>query len=239
MDLIFIHGWGQSSQFTKSLGQIFEKDFTCHYLDLPGFGGTDAPTSVWGSDDYAREYVQQYCREHGITRAVFVGHSMGGKVSMEMALQFPELSAAIILIASNGAKKKRSFGFKAKANILKALSRLAGVMDKIFKTSIKQAYGKKFGSADYRAASGIMKSILVKTVNENYEDKARNIHCPTLLIYGENDDATPPEVGQRLAAVIPQSSFVEIPHQDHYTVLSSGRFQVQNQMKNFLQTIEK
>ena len=61
-----------------------------------------------------------------------------------------------------------------------------------------------FGSSDYKIA-GPMRKILIKTVNENLEGSARKIQCPTLLIYGENDQHTPPETGQRFEQMIPKS----------------------------------
>jgi hypothetical protein len=54
----------------------------------------------------------------------------------------------------------------------------------------------KAGSADYNAATGIMRDIMVKTVNENYDDDLARITAPTWLVWGQNDTAAPTAAGK-------------------------------------------
>lgn len=236
MHMIFLHGWGQDSSFFKELASAYNGKATCHLLDLPGFGKEPAPTEAWSVSGYA-DFVASYCRENKIEQAVLVGHSFGGKVSALLAVQAPELVHAVIMIASSGLKKKRSSGFKLKAFFLRMLGKLARLSDTVFKTNLRTVYRNKFGSADYRNAQGVMKDVLVKTVSEDIGDKVTAIKVPTLLIYGEKDGETPPEIGQRYNQLIDKSEYVCLPRQDHYSLLSSGRFQVQNHIDQFLTRI--
>ncbi|MGB0719924.1 MAG: alpha/beta fold hydrolase, partial [Bdellovibrionales bacterium] len=91
----------------------------------------------------------------------------------------------------------------------------------------------KFGSADYNAA-GAMRGILVKTVNEDLSETAARVACHTLLIYGQNDTETPPEIGTRLAKLIPAAELVVLDGQDHYSVLAQGRHPVAHLIKRFI-----
>src|SRR4029077_12888311 len=59
----------------------------------------------------------------------------------------------------------------------------------------------RFGSADYRQA-GAMRPILVKAVSENLSEVARAVRCPVVLVYGEHDRETPPDLGEWLQRLI-------------------------------------
>ncbi len=234
--LIFLHGWGHTADAMRPLGAAFEQTFPCHYITLPGFGDVIPPTEVWGAEDYA-DYIAGYCKGHKINKAIIIGHSFGGKTALAMALRHSEIVSGVIGIASAGLKKKRSLIFKIRAWILRLMGKCAHIVDALFKTTLKQKYGRRFGSADYRAAQGIMKKILVKTVSGDMRDEVKNLTAPCLLIYGENDTATPSYFGDIFQASIAHAQKIELPDQDHYSVLNDGRFQCQTHMKKFINTI--
>jgi pimeloyl-ACP methyl ester carboxylesterase len=60
----------------------------------------------------------------------------------------------------------------------------------------------RFGSADYRAAHGIMRSVLVETVGESYEAELAALSCPVLLLWGEDDTEVPVAVARNAAAML-------------------------------------
>jgi pimeloyl-ACP methyl ester carboxylesterase len=94
----------------------------------------------------------------------------------------------------------------------------------------------KFGSADYRTA-GPLRPILVKVVGEDLSDVARQVRCPVKLLYGARDTETPPEIGRRLARLMPDAEFSELPRLDHYSILSTGTHQLQHQIQQFIARI--
>ena len=85
---------------------------------------------------------------------------------------------------------------------------------------------KHYGSADYHSAPPVLRQTLVKVVNEDLTGLLPNIKASTLLIYGENDTATPVADAKKMEAMIPDAglcviegaghfSFVERPYQVH------------------------
>jgi pimeloyl-ACP methyl ester carboxylesterase len=62
----------------------------------------------------------------------------------------------------------------------------------------------------------------VKTVTEDLTRAASEIKAPTLLLWGEEDRATPPEMGRRLQSLIAGSQLVELPGKDHYPFQGDG-----------------
>jgi pimeloyl-ACP methyl ester carboxylesterase len=94
----------------------------------------------------------------------------------------------------------------------------------------------RFGSADYRAA-GPLRPILVKAVGEDLTAAAQAVQCPAVLVYGDGDRETPPEIGKRLARLMPQSRLVVLRGFDHWNVLTDGRHQIAHLLGEFMEQL--
>lgn len=78
-----------------------------------------------------------------------------------------------------------------------------------------EAERQKRGSADYRAATGVMRDILVKVVNEEYPDEMAAIRSPVHLIWGRDDTEVPVSVARRSAEMIGDCSLEVIDDVGH------------------------
>ena len=78
---------------------------------------------------------------------------------------------------------------------------------------------KKFGSADYAAASPVMRGCLVKAVNEDLEPLLSGINAETLLIWGDKDTATPLSDAKKMEKQIKGSGLVVFSGAGHYSFL--------------------
>ena len=76
-----------------------------------------------------------------------------------------------------------------------------------------------FGSEDYRNASPIMKKNLVQLINEDVKQYLQKINVPTLLIWGENDTATPISDGETMEKLIPDAGLIKVENCSHYVFL--------------------
>ena len=61
---------------------------------------------------------------------------------------------------------------------------------------------RRYGSADYRSAEGVMRQILVTAVNESYEEQLAQLALPVELLWGADDTEVPVEVAERAAALL-------------------------------------
>ena len=75
------------------------------------------------------------------------------------------------------------------------------------------------GSTDYKNASGIMREILVKHVNLDITEDVKKITCPTLIIWGDNDEAVPISDGEVLEKLIKDSGLIVFSGCTHYAYL--------------------
>jgi len=76
-----------------------------------------------------------------------------------------------------------------------------------------EARRRQQGSADYRQASGVMRSVLVKTVNETYEDELAalaRLGVDVTLLWGADDRDVPVRTAERAAAILGEHATVEV-----------------------------
>lgn len=228
--IIWAHGWGQSHQSFLKLIAPFESRARHIALDFPGFGDSPAPHSDWGTEHYA-DAVAAWIKEQGFGSVLWVGHSFGVRVGVQIAARHPECIKAMSFIAGAGLKRKRPLLKKAyfycRIKLFKALKKLVPEGD--FKAKLMA----KFGSADYKNA-GPMKNIFIRVVNEDLSPQAETIQCPVKLIYGSQDTETPPEFGERYSRLIKSSELFLLDGQDHYSVLGDGRHQVIKILDSFI-----
>lgn len=162
-------------------------------------------------------------------RQIIVGHSYGARVAVQLAAHWPDRVDALVLIAGAGLPRTRSLNWKIKASLLKLLGQFARLMG----PSAQSRYRARFGSADYKAA-GPLRATLVSAVREDLSAEAKKVRCPVLLIYGEQDDATPPEIGEKFHALIPQSTLKILPRLGHLDILDRGVHTVAHQIEEFV-----
>jgi pimeloyl-ACP methyl ester carboxylesterase len=232
--LVWGHGWGQNRHAMAGLAQSLTSLGGHILLDFPGFGDAPPPDAAWSTADYADLAARFLASQPHDGPTVWIGHSFGGRVGIQLAARHPASVDRLILIAAAGLQRKRSLADQVrvtgKVYTFKALKRMAPVLgmdvDKL---------RERLGSADYRNA-GAMRDILSKVVREDLSAVAAAITCPTRLIYGENDTETPPEIGERLASLIPDAHLSVLPGQDHYSLLGEGRHQVARRIRDFLET---
>ena len=206
--LIFLHGWGQNIEMMMPIAKPFIKTHNVLIIDLPGFGKSDEPNSEYTIFDYA-SLVNKLVKKYKLKNPSLIGHSFGGKISIVYALNY-EINR-LVLLASPYKKNIKKDTFKMKVfKKLKKIPILSG-----FEDFVK----KHVGSVDYRNASGIMRNILVKHVNLDLTDEVKNIMCPTLLIWGTNDEAVSYNDALELENLISDCGLVTYEGCSHYAYL--------------------
>ncbi len=201
--VVALHGWGRTGN--DFVGILTGLDALA--IHLPGFGPTATPDSVWGTDDYARVVADAL---ESLGPVVLVGHSFGGRIAVRLAASHPELVSALVLTGAPLVRmtppSKPSLAYR----LVKALNRMGVVPDRVL-----ESRRKKLGSADYNAAHGIMRDIMVKTVNENYDDDLARITMPTWLVWGEHDTAAPTAAGKVASERIRGARWIVVPGEAH------------------------
>ena len=187
--IVLLHGWGSNIKLFANLIDLLAKKYRVVAMDMPGFGESDEPKEVWDVGSYV-DFVIDFIKGYGVSEVMLLGHSFGGRVIIKMHSRsdLPFKVTKVILVDSAGimppkTKKKswRTRYYKMGKAVLST-----GIAKKIAPDALEN-FRKKMGSADYAAASPMMRQVMVKVVNEDLEPYLPNIKCPTLLVWGVND----------------------------------------------------
>lgn len=223
--VLLLHGWGSNLTLFNNLRHHLAQTKKVYSLDFPGFGESDEPKEAWDTDKYT-DMVIEFIKMNEIKVVSLIGHSFGGRIIIKLANKeyLPFEIEKIVLIDSAGIRpeitlnKKMSF----KTRTYKILKKVVSIrlIKKMFPNAI-ELLKRKFGSADYRAATGVMRDTLVKTVNEDLEPLISNILQPTLLIWGTLDKETNISDALKMESLIKDSGLVKVEGAGHYSFLDN------------------
>ncbi len=231
--ILWAHGWGQSHAAFLPFTQSFQSIAHHITIDFPGFGASPVPHAAWSTADYA-DAMAEFIKSLKTDTIIWVGHSFGCRVGLQMAINHPDLISGLFLIGGAGLRRKRSLleniSLYSKVYTFKACKKLVplGLNENWIKS--------KFGSPDYRNA-GPMRPIMLKVNAEDLTNTVGQITCPVKLAYGTKDTETPPEIGKRLSKLIKDADFIEFEGLDHYTILGASRHQVTPHLKKFIEQL--
>lgn len=206
--IVLLHGWGQNIEMMKPIGDNFERDYRIIIIDLPGFGNSEEPKTVWKIFDYT-EMVHQLLTKLNVKKPIMIGHSFGGKISLLYASMYP--TKKLILFGSPFRQGLKKLSFKTK--MLKTLKKLPGM------AGIAEKAKKHIGSTDYKNASPIMRAILVEHVNLDISEETKKIACPTIIIWGDCDAEVPLSEAYQLEQNISDAAVVVYDGCTHYAYL--------------------
>jgi pimeloyl-ACP methyl ester carboxylesterase len=217
--LVMLHGWGASAELLTPLGERLGRlGYRVYMPDLPGFGHTPPPPQVWTVFDYAR-FALAYADALGVGRVHWFGHSFGGRLGLILGADHPDRVDKLILADSAGIRPDTgAVGGMTRA--LKWVQRgLAGVGLGGLAEGLAGRYRAAFGSADYKAADGLMRDTFKQVIAQDLQDWAARIAAPTLLLWGDADVDTPLSDGQTLERLIPDAGLVVFAGAGHYSYL--------------------
>ena len=122
-NVILIPGWNASYKYFNNLINELSKSYNIYSLDLPGFGESSIPTSVFTTHDYAL-IIYKFMQKLNITNPTLIGHSFGGKTIIDLITTTDIEVKSAILIDSAGIKRKRNFFTKMKNYRYKTLKKM-------------------------------------------------------------------------------------------------------------------
>lgn len=217
--IVLMHGWGCNLTTLASIEKVAAENHTVYNVDFPGFGESEEPHEVWGVELYT-QLIEKFIEAEGIENPILLGHSFGGRVGILYSSR--NKVKKLILVDAAGVKPHRSLKYYFKVYTYKLGKKLMPLIygKKGAQERIEQMRAKR-GSSDYNNASPMMRAILSKVVNEDLKHCMSKISAPTLLIWGENDTATPLRDAQIMEKLIPDAGLVSFPGCGHYSFLDN------------------
>ena len=215
--VLLLHGWGSSNEVYKGFINTLKSRCRLVAPDFPGCGKSDTMAEPWDLQRYC-DFVLKFMKAVGLNNPVMMGHSHGGRVTMYMTATGMVNPPKIVLLDAAGLIPKKSFKQKCRARSFKIIK---GVLTlpviKNFSASLLDKARRHYGSADYNAAPEVLRKTLVSLVNTDIRDILPNIKCPTLLIWGENDTATPLADAKVIESLVKDAGLCVIKGTGHFS----------------------
>ncbi len=224
--LLLVHGFmGSRTNFYPLIGEL-EGNFPIYALDLLGFGDSSKPADFTYSRNNLAGSLASFI-EINIGRPVnLLGHSMGGEISLFLARNHPQLINKLILVDS--AAYSSSDNFPGWVVFLEPVSAPFIDIFLLNRPVMRNFLNRGFVSGDlseerqksYVDAALKTKARVILALARDNEggiggEEIQEIEVPTLIIWGEDDEAVPVEIGRRLNQDLPDSRLVVIPKTAH------------------------
>ncbi len=215
---MLLHGWGASGDLMLPIAKGL-KGYACIIPDFYGFGRTAHPDYPLRLGDYVQG-VLDILSELGVSRAVFLGHSFGGRVCIEISAHYPNMVKKLILCDSAGILPKRTLKYYIKT-LFYRIRKLLGLST------------EKCGSAEYRVLKGPIKKTFVNVVNYDQSPLLRKINAETLIIWGARDRVTPMYMAKKFKREIKNSQLCVLDKAGHFAYADDLK-KFNEIVKNFL-----
>lgn len=227
--IVFLHGFLASCFCFRHLIRELKEDYSIITIDIPPFGKSGKSLSFEYSYRNIARTLNCLLQELNITRAILVGHSMGGQIGLHMINDQPEKFELAVLLASSGYLQRArpwaialSYLPGAHLFVKRHFIRTGGVQGNLEQVvhdraliteEMKNGYLEPFLQND-----GIFRA-LAKMLRDREGDLPsevlHKIMTPCYLIWGENDRIVPLSVGKRLAHDLPHAELFVFPETGH------------------------
>jgi len=194
--LVILHGWGRNLTEWQTVAKRLSEERQVILVDIPGFGGSSLGESAETMDSYKlAKTISAFLQKIDINKFMLMGHSFGGKIGIVIAAKSNKVEK-LILVSPSGIENKsnlvrlRIFVFKAAKLFFTSLP-----------ASLKRSALSRFESRDYRSA-GKMRVVFRNIINQKVLKEAKEISCPTLIIWGERDPEVALKFSKRLKDTI-------------------------------------
>lgn len=216
--LLFLHGWAAPITAYPSVLVPLEQKYRVVAFDMPGVGLSDEPLEPLTLEDYV-SFTLSFAQAVEIKECAIVCHSHGGRIAVSLMsdANCPIKITNAVFIDAAGVPPHRTAGYKAKQRVYKGLKVLG--TSKFTAPLFGELYESerdKRSSDDYKAATPVMRKTLSNVVSCDLTPLMPKITAPVLLIWGENDTATPLSAGQTMESLIKTAGLAVIKNAGHF-----------------------
>ncbi len=239
--IVFLHSYlCDGSMFAHQVAAL-QQHWRVLNVDLRGHGRSGpalAPTSFYEmADDVAAVLDAE-----GVASAVWAGLSMGGFTALRATLKWPERVRALVLMDTDAGAEPPSH--RLRYALMRGIVRVFGpqavagqIMPMMFGRSALAAqpalcerYRQQFLAMDVPSSLTVGRAIAAR---DDLLPQLGRIHCPTLVVVGEEDMALPVALSRRLADGIPGAELLVLPHIGHLCTVEAPA-QLTQAMQQFL-----
>lgn len=267
LPVVFINGFGAWSEtWKKTTAVLASQGFYTIALDMPPFGFSEKITNGNFSRAAQAQRIINVLDSLGLKQVVLVGHSVGGRPTVEAALISPDRVKALVLVdaalgfGNNGEFEQKNarwweklfFAIHPIRNSILSLTATNPLMTKkllstfvadpgVLTPELLAVYQKPFVVKDSTNRLGDWLKVLSIDKDRSKSSNFANfseLAMPTLLIWGSKDTVTPLWQGQKLNMLIPGSVLNVLSGPGHIPQIEDVK-QFNNSLLPFLEQLKK
>jgi pimeloyl-ACP methyl ester carboxylesterase len=234
--VILLHGWlGSWGLWQQTMGVLGSR-YRTYALDFWGFGESGKKRESYAVQDFV-SLVDQFMELLGIARAPLVGHSMGGTVSLSVAIQYPQRVSKVVVVGSPIVGSSLAFALKL-AGLRPVAFLLFNIMP-VFRLGMRLASplickDKRFPDMmDRDLSRTTLESFLLSIASLRRTDLRpflSQIKVPVMGMYGDKDNIVHPRQWQPLQEGIPHTRVERFPTAGHFIMLDEPALFMQKLM---------
>lgn len=206
--VVYVHGAGGTHHVWRHQLGLDVPGFYQVAVELPGHGRS-AGHGCTTIGEY-RDFLRDFIAAAGLGRVVLAGHSMGGAIAMDFALNYPELLRGLVLVGTGARLRVAPFVLemvqKGEAQALARYAYAPGT-DPALVAEAEEEFGL--------TPAGVRYNDFLACDRFDVMGRLGEIRTPTLILCGEEDVLTPVKYSRYLEANIPGARLVTIPAAGH------------------------
>ncbi len=246
--LLFAHGLLVDRDVFAAQIRVLSQTHRCIVLDMPGHGQSGYRAEGWTLDDISADLALMI-RELSLGKVTFVGQSQGGMVGIRLAAHDPDCVAGLILIGTSARAEypERLEGWKTQREVI--LNGSDEARESLFADIQHRLNGQRW-LAEHPDAVVRERAVMLNHsrtglalaldaavfTRGDIRKLLPLINVPALIISGESDRATPPELSHEMVELIPDATLRILPETGHHPTLESAD-SVTEAMASFLLNI--
>jgi pimeloyl-ACP methyl ester carboxylesterase len=237
--VILLHGWLGSWGLWQDTMTALNQGYRTYALDFWGFGESGKKLDTYQVKDFV-SLVDQFMERLGIVQAPLVGHSMGGTVSLLVAMRYPERVSKVVIIGSPivGSSLALPLKLAGYRPIAWLLFRLFGAFRRTMRLASPYiCRDPRFPDMmDRDLSRTTLESFLVSIASLRRTDLRPELHrisIPAMGMFGDRDNIVHPHQGKAMQVGIPSARIQRYRNAGHFIMLDDpGHFR--SQLKEFL-----
>lgn len=224
--VVLLHCWLGSWNYWISTMEALSDGYKTYALDFWGFGDSAKKGEQFGVPDYV-EMVSQFMERLGLERSPVMGHSMGGTVSLSLALNHPQRVQKVAVVGSPIAGE--GLGLMLRLAAKRPLAALAYGIPGVLPLGVRLS--SPFLARDWKTWYAMFEKDLSRTTLQSFHysiaslletdlrARLEEIRVPVMAIYGRKDRIVDPDQGELLADNVPLAQVSYFQKSGHFPML--------------------
>jgi len=227
--IVFVHGWGASKELWWNTMVGLEDIGRCYSIDLPGTGETPLGHRFESMSQMAG-WLRTMCERLKADKVTLIGHSLGGNLSAQTALEYPDLVKRLILVDAALATQslpRRVYWTQSELYGLQAIKAAKAAAVPLATAGLRVPHNHRGGFwGPFARRAGLFIGMNKNDValqmqlkllcgNPLTPERLRDIKAPILFVHGGLDGVIPVATAKEYASKVPGSRIKLFPTSHH------------------------